>query len=78
VRESSQDSASLEIFDYITKRKQVGQMKTCRYPESSQTVFNQTVLFTKGDRIGLERFLVPPRQRVLEFGREVQDIEGTF
>ena len=30
---------------------------------------------TKGDGIGLQRFLIPPCQRVLKFGGEVQDIE---
>ena len=36
------------------------------------------MFFTKGDGIGLERSLILPCQRVLEFGGEVQDIEGTF
>lgn len=36
------------------------------------------MFFTKGDGIGLERCLIPPCQWVLEFGGEVQDVEGTF
>lgn len=36
------------------------------------------MFFTKGDGIGLERSLIPPCQWVLEFGGEVEDIEGTF
>lgn len=48
------------------------------YPERSRTILHQTVLFTKRDGIGLECSLILPRQWVLEFGGEVQDIEGTF
>ena len=48
------------------------------YPERSRTVLHQTVLFTKRDGIGLECSLILPCQWVLEFGGEVQDIEGTF
>jgi len=36
------------------------------------------VFFTKGDGISFERSLIPPCQWVLEFGGEVQVVEGTF